>query len=134
MTGSSTRDIPEPLRELLATAPPELQTLFLEGRSRILALYPDATETVTPGYRSVGYGPGSRMSQQSVALIFHSRHVNLQFFRGASLSDPGGLLEGTGKAMRHVKLRSPADLDQPGLAALMTAAIKQSLDPTDSDR
>jgi hypothetical protein len=37
-------------------------------------------------------------------------HVNVGFFRGAELDDPAGLLEGTGKFMRHVKLR-------PGVAA-----------------
>ena len=36
-------------------------------------------------------------------------HVNVGFFRGAELNDPEGLLEGTGKLMRHVKLR-PADI------------------------
>jgi hypothetical protein len=32
-------------------------------------------------------------------------HVNVGFFRGAEIADPAGLLEGTGKFMRHVKLR-----------------------------
>src|SRR6476620_7432802 len=32
-------------------------------------------------------------------------HVNVGFFRGAEIDDPGGLLEGTGKLMRHVTLR-----------------------------
>ena len=32
-------------------------------------------------------------------------HVNVGFFNGAGLADPAGLLEGTGKYMRHVKLR-----------------------------
>jgi len=47
-------------------------------------------------------------------------HVNVGFFRGAELADPGGLLEGTGKFMRHVKLRSEADVD----AATLTKLIK----------
>ena len=37
-------------------------------------------------------------------------HVLLGFMRGAILSDPGKLLEGTGKFLRHVKLRSLADV------------------------
>jgi hypothetical protein len=41
-------------------------------------------------------------------------HVNVGFFRGAELSDPNGLLQGTGKFMRHVKLRPGA----PSLSAL----------------
>ena len=42
-------------------------------------------------------------------------HVNVGFFRGAALDDPAGLLEGSGKRMRHVKL-SPGH--RPNAAAL----------------
>ena len=38
-------------------------------------------------------------------------HVNIGFFRGAELPDPAGLLEGTGKHMRHVKFRPAGDID-----------------------
>jgi hypothetical protein len=44
------------------------------------------------------------------------------FFQGASLPDPAGLLEGTGKAMRHVKLRPGRDVDAAALEALVDAA------------
>lgn len=37
-------------------------------------------------------------------------HVNVGFFRGAELADPAGLLEGSGKRMRHVKLRPDRDV------------------------
>lgn len=49
-------------------------------------------------------------------------HANVGFFYGAALADPGGLLEGTGKRMRHVKLRPAADLDASALDALIGAA------------
>ena len=38
-----------------------------------------------------------------------TEHVNVGFFQGAGLRDPEGLLEGTGKFMRHVKLRAGAE-------------------------
>lgn len=38
------------------------------------------------------------------ALGSHKDHVNLQLTRGAELIDPKGIVEGTGKSMRHVKL------------------------------
>lgn len=44
-------------------------------------------------------------------------HVNVGFFRGAEIADPSGLLEGTGKFMRHVKLR-PADVTDLDAAAV----------------
>ena len=49
-------------------------------------------------------------------------HVNVGFFHGAFLPDPKGLLEGTGKRMRHVKLRPEEEVDEAGLEALIEAA------------
>lgn len=49
-------------------------------------------------------------------------HVNVGFFRGAELSDPHGLLEGTGKRMRHVKLRPEGGVDAAALSRLIHAA------------
>lgn len=49
-------------------------------------------------------------------------HVNVGFFRGADLPDPEGLLEGTGRFMRHVKLRPGADVDAAALGALVRRA------------
>ncbi len=49
-------------------------------------------------------------------------HVNVGFFRGAELADPDGLLEGTGKFMRHVKLRLENDVDAKALTRLIEAA------------
>ena len=53
-----------------------------------------------------------------------SAHVNVGFFHGAALPDPVGLLEGTGKYMRHVKVRPGLALDASLLEALITAAYR----------
>ena len=49
-------------------------------------------------------------------------HANVGFFHGADLEDPAGLLEGTGKRMRHVKVKPGVDLNASALAALIRAA------------
>jgi hypothetical protein len=49
-------------------------------------------------------------------------HVNVGFFRGAEIADPGGLLEGKGRFMRHVKLRPERDVDTAALAKLIETA------------
>lgn len=57
-------------------------------------------------------------------------HVNVGFFRGAELPDPGGLLEGTGRFMRHAKLRPDRAVDAGALRRLIDAAyldMKQRL-------
>lgn len=58
-------------------------------------------------------------------------HVNVGFFHGAVLPDPTRLLQGTGKFMRHVKLRPGDDLDAAALRELIRAAyedMEQRLD------
>jgi hypothetical protein len=49
-------------------------------------------------------------------------HVNVGFFRGAEIADPDCLLEGTGKFMRHVKLRPERDVDAKALRKLIETA------------
>lgn len=70
---------------------------------------------------------------QDIALgyvnVFTS-HVNVGFFLGADLDDPAGLLQGTGKRMRHVKLRPEVPIDEAALERLIEdacAGIRRSL-------
>ena len=50
-------------------------------------------------------------------------YINLGFYQGAVLADPQGLLEGTGKGLRHVKLRSLAEANRRPVRALVAAAL-----------
>jgi hypothetical protein len=49
-------------------------------------------------------------------------HVNVGFFRGADIADPHGILEGTGKFMRHAKLRPEHEVDAAALTKLIETA------------
>ena len=49
-------------------------------------------------------------------------HVNVGFFRGAEIADPDGLLQGTGKFMRHVKLRPEGHINAKALMKLINTA------------
>jgi hypothetical protein len=51
-------------------------------------------------------------------------HVNIGFFNGATLDDPAGLLEGTGKRMRHVKLRWGEPVNAAAMTELIAAAYR----------
>ena len=60
-------------------------------------------------------------------------HVNVGFFRGAEIADPNRLLVGTGKFMRHVKLRPGVEIDVAALTKLIETAyadIKERLEPS----
>ena len=52
--------------------------------------------------------------------------MSLAFLRGAKLPDPQELLEGTGKGVRHVKLRNVADVKRPGVKKLIAEAAKMN--------
>jgi hypothetical protein len=61
------------------------------------------------------------------------RTVNFGFWRGIDLSDPKGLLEGTGDRMRHTKIESAEDVDQPQFTAWVQEAVRLNAaqgDPT----
>jgi hypothetical protein len=49
-------------------------------------------------------------------------HASVGFFYGAALADPEGVLEGSGKRMRHVKVKPNAPLDSGAVGALVDAA------------
>lgn len=51
-------------------------------------------------------------------------HVNIGFFYGSDLLDPSGLLEGTGKRMRHIKLRPGLAIDENYLQSLIEKAYE----------
>jgi hypothetical protein len=56
-------------------------------------------------------------------IIVYRDHVDFGFFRGAELNDPKGLLEGTGKGLRHIKVFSPADIKEKEFTALLKQAL-----------
>lgn len=66
--------------------------------------------------------------QNCLYVSAQSGYVNLGFYEGAALEDPTGLLEGTGKAMRHVKIHDAAAIEAPELAALVEAAAAHAGD------
>lgn len=93
------------------------------ARALVGAVLPGVTEVVWPRQGNAGYGVGpKKMSEHFCYIAGNKAHVNLGFFYGADLEDPAGLLEGSGKSLRHVKLRSLADVERPELRALVEAA------------
>ncbi|TLZ65357.1 MAG: DUF1801 domain-containing protein [Methanobacteriota archaeon] len=53
----------------------------------------------------------------------YTRHVNLGFHRGALFPNPPSILEGTGKGLRHVKVRTAAEAQSPLIRALVRTAV-----------
>ena len=92
-------------------------------RELVRRLHPDVVEVVWPHQGTIGWGVGpKKMSEHYAYLTIHSSHVNLGFYRGASLRDPERLLGGPGKQMRSMRLERAADVDRPAVAELLRAA------------
>ena len=113
---SAVRHSPEVERWFL-TQPPGLGDTAERCFERIRNCGPDVTELLHDGW------PTACVKDAAFAYAaVHAAHVNIGFYRGADLSDPAGLLEGSGKRMRHVKLRPGDEIDEGALEALIVAA------------
>lgn len=104
----------------------EVEKIARRLRELILDVYPDVVEVPWPKQRIVGYGVGpKKMSEHFCYIGVHRNHVNLGFYYGAELSDPAGLLEGTGKKLRHIKIRDDEAIDQPAHRRLVQLSLKE---------
>ena len=111
------------LQDLLDRHSPAVREVFGALRALVRDVAPDAVEQLDLPDRllAYGFGPpgGVRLSGFAIALIPHTAHVNVQLADGAQLDDPTGIVEGTGKRIRHVKCRTPEDVARPALRALL---------------
>lgn len=106
------RELPDEANLLLARFDEPVRVSILELRARVLGVVPNAHEVVTDvGYTvSIRYGPDDRLKTSFVYITGFTKHTNLGFLDGASMTDPEHVLEGDGAAMRHVKFRSADEI------------------------
>jgi hypothetical protein len=119
---------PAELADLLRRYDPEVQSVAAALRTAILDEIGPCHEGIFPirKWISVLYSTTEKRMKDSICLIVvYKDHVNLMFPRGVDLKDPKGLLEGAGKAMRHVKMLSVDDVGRPGVRALVVQATKR---------
>jgi hypothetical protein len=110
---------------LLSEHSPEIQAIERALRATIRAQFPDAVEQVDFGNKLIAFGRSMRMRGLLFAIIAHQQWVNLQLADGAELPDPDGLVEGTGKRVRHVKIRSVEAAGSTPVVALIRAQLAQ---------
>ncbi len=112
------------LESFLSAYPPAIQSLILEARQLITQVLPGLIEQIDLPSKIIAYGYGVKYADLICAIAPYPAYVNLMFSRGADLPDPEGLLIGTGKHARHVKLRTNEDLHQSGVQTLLEKARK----------
>lgn len=96
--------------------------LTVELHELLLELFPDAV--LTADQENIGYGTTTGYKGLKFTVAPFAGYVRLGIAGGASLPDPGGLMQGTGKVHRHIKIRSAEQLADPALLSLLRDALK----------
>ena len=122
-----------PPRDLVRFLKPydrEIRDLALELRALVLEEMAPCYENIYDAYSAVaiGYGTSDRLSDGIFHIAVYSNHVNLGFNDGASLDDPKGILQGSGKLIRHITIKTAEDLERSELRAYIRRARKKALD------
>ena len=112
--------------ELMEISVPEMRPIAERLRAIVIEVDPDTVEVVRLGDRAATYGVGPKKMSEGYAYVMPQKNwVNLGFFKGADLPDPAGLLVGTGKNLRHVKVHSLAEAQQPEIRRLIEKALAE---------
>jgi len=113
--GSVKRD--PAIEDWMLEHPGELGTIAQRWFEAMRACGGDVRELLHDGHPTVCVGDAA-----FAYVNAFKAHVNVGFFRGAEIADPEHLLEGTGKFMRHVKLKPEGDVDTAALSRLIETA------------
>ena len=103
---------------LVAQLEPPMQDVVKALQRLVIEVAPGAEEVIKWGM------PCYEQKGLLCSISPAKGYVRLQFFHGADLADPDGLLEGTGKGMRHVKVRSTDSIQREAVEALVKEAVR----------
>ena len=131
LPGASSPSAPEQLRAFIEKFGPADQRLIRAVRSAIRKRLPTANELVWDNYNFfvIGYSPTERPTDSILSIAARANGVGLCFIHGASLPDPKGLLLGSGKQTRFIRLESADRLADPDVEALIRSAIAEAPRP-----
>lgn len=113
---------PAALEKFLKPYPADVRDLALALRALLLDEIGPCYENIYDAYSAVAIGYDSTFH-----IAVYSRHVNLGFNEGATLADPKGILQGDGKRIRHITIKTVEDLQQPEIRSYIRRARKKSL-------
>jgi len=107
----------------------EIRDLALQLRALVLEEMAPCYENIYDAYSAVaiGYGTSERLSDGVFHIAVYSKHVNLGFNDGATLDDPKGILQGKGSRIRHITIKTPADLGKPEIRVYIRRARKLAI-------
>ena len=99
---------------------PEIEARLRAARVRLRALFPRGHELVFDNYNALVFGisPTPASPDAFISIAGYPKWVTLFFLHGATLDDPQGLLEGTGKQVRGLRVEGAPTFDSPAVQAL----------------
>ena len=116
---ADSRKVPEiPVEEFIRKASPAIRPVLRELRQLVREQLPEATEEIKWGR------PVYSMKHIVCYLAAAGDHANLGFYRGIELEDPNGLLEGTGKKLRHIKVYRRDQIRRRSYGTLLEQAAR----------
>ncbi len=110
----------ETIDELFPTTPDAVRAILGQIREVVRDTLPEATEIFYHG--ALGYGPTTSGFDRILYVQPQNGYANLGLFYGLGVPDPSGLLEGSGKRMRHTKIKSVTAAQNPALVPLLCEA------------
>jgi len=110
--------------ELLSAYDPTVREIALKLRDVILEEFPATIEQVDLPAKLIGYGYDRTYKGLVCGIALQKSYVNLMFSKGTEMPDPDGLLEGTGKRARHIKMRTLEDIDRASVRPMLAAAMQ----------
>ena len=119
------------LKAFIAKFDRTLARQIRECRTAMRKRFPTANELVYDNYNFfvIGYSTTERPSDCVVSLAVNSKGIGLSFYYGATLPDPRGILLGSGKQNRFVRLDGVSTLRTPEVEELLDAAAAQADPP-----
>jgi len=116
---------------MIARFTPEVAWLAHSILATMRERYPTAIELVYDNYNAlaIGFGATERPSQAIFSVAIFPKWVSLFFLHAQGLPDPDKLLQGEGKVARHIRLLSPARLDELSVKKLMQEATARAAIP-----
>lgn len=129
MAKKSRTSISIELEDFLEDYKPEVRNLALQLRDLVYEVDADVIEQIDKPAHLLAYGYAKTYTHLMCVIILYKDYVNLGFPRGIDLPDPEGLLDGTGKRARHVKITDLEQIEAPEVAALIQASADETPRP-----
>src|SRR5436853_7899157 len=98
------------VRTFLSNYNHEVRKLAAQASELIFSLVPNAQEKVRPGWKVIHFSLGGKMKDIFCGIGPQKTYVGIFLPRAVDLADPKSLLEGTGKKMRHVKIKTAEEI------------------------